>query len=482
MAHRSRVGQLTAPTTTTTTTTPPPHNAGHLLPLRWWMASVEFWRSRRSWLIFLIALVLTSGAWFGVSSSRGETRDSAEQTPHSAPHNLQQAPVPWRLAFDPQTPAVQVAQINPEAMVRQIFSLMAQGDRTQALHIATTLTQQLPHFQLGQLLYADLLNISASAPMSWAQKKALSPDDMEQRLGHLRLEFQRRLQQADDPSLNGKIPAGLAVLNPRHAYVAAVDVSKSRLYWFENRSAPHGPLRLQLVLDTYISIGINGSGKEVEGDGKTPLGVYFIHRNLAGDTLPDLYGAGALTLNYPNAVDLMRRKTGSGIWLHGTPSDQYARAPESTDGCVVLSNPDMAQLLQLPNLHMTPVLITHQLDWVPQAPESQALEHIHPAVQAWLQDRQSRNAQQLKTHYSQRFERDGKDLNHWWPELWRTSLVQARGEAMEMVSALQWQDDGDHMVVTQQNPPSPSNSGALFWRTYWQKEDGQWRVVFEGPA
>lgn len=466
------------------TSAPPtrPRFARHFKPQRWWIASLESWRSRRLGLFFLITLVLTGGAWFGGNLSRGETPASAEQTPSKAPDALKKATVPWRLAFEPQTPAVQLAQINPEAMVRQIFSLMAQGDRAQALHIAMTLTQQLPHFQLGQLLYADLLNISATAPMSWAQKKALDPDELDKRLGHLRLEFQRRLQQDEDPSLRGKIPAGLTVLSPSQAYVAAVDVSKSRLYWFENRSATNGPLRLHLVHETYVSIGINGSGKELEGDGKTPLGVYFILRNLAGDTLPDLYGAGALTLNYPNAVDLMRQKTGSGIWLHGTPSDQYARAPESTDGCVVLSNPDMAQLLQLPNLHMTPVLIANQLDWVAQAPEGEALERIHPTVQAWLQDRQLRDAEKLKTHYSQRFERDGKDLAHWWPDLWRTSLVQARGEELALVSALQWQDGGDHMVVTQQNPASSSSQGALFWRTYWQKEDGQWRVVFEGPA
>jgi L,D-transpeptidase YnhG len=459
-----------------------PGFARNIKPQRWRMTGAEFWRSGRPWLVFLIALVLTGGAWFGGNLSRGETRASTEQTPSDAPNASQESAVRWQLAFEPQTPLVDLTQINPEAMVRQIVSLMVQGDRAQALHLAMNLTQQLPHFQLGQLLYADLLNISASAPMSWAEKKALTPDELDKRLGHLRLEFQRRLQQDDAPSLQGKIPAGLNFLNPRQTYFAAVDVSKSRLYWFENRSASNGPLRLHLVHETYVSIGINGSGKEQEGDGKTPLGVYFILRNLSGDTLPDLYGAGALTLNYPNAVDLMRRKTGSGIWLHGTPSDQYARAPESTDGCVVLSNPDMAQLLQLPNLQMTPVLIANQLDWEPQSPESDALERIHPTVQAWLQDRQSRNAEKLKMHYSQRFERDGKDLTHWWPELWRTSLVQARGEAMEMVSALQWQDGGDHMVVTQRNPSSSSSQGSLFWRTYWQKEEGQWRVVFEGPA
>lgn len=426
--------------------------------------------------------MLVGAAWFGGNLSRGETRTSADlgnPYPASTPHA---APLPWRLAFEPQAPQPALTQDKPEHTVQQIFALMAQGDRAQALNMATALTQQLPHFQLGQLLYADLLNISASAPVSWSEKKALPKEAIEERLAHLRLEFQRRLQQADASSLQGKIPAGLGVLSPQQAHIAVVDVSKSRLYWFENRTQADGPLRLHLLLDTYISVGMNGVGKALEGDGKTPLGVYFILRNLPGDSLPDLYGAGALTLNYPNALDRMHQKTGSGIWLHGTPSAQYARAPESTDGCVVLSNPDMAQLLQLPKLHMTPVVIAQQIDWVQQATENEAAERLDPAVQAWLLARQSQDAGLLKTHYSPRFVRDGKDLTHWWPQLWRTSQAQAQGKPMEMVSALQWQDHGEHMVVTLKNPPSSTAQGANFWRTYWQKESGQWRVVFEGPA
>ena len=114
--------------------------------------------------------------------------------------------------------------------------------------------------------------------------------------------------------------------------------------WFANRTGSDGQLKLELIKETYVSVGINGVGKIKEGDGKTPLGVYFIQKNLPGATLPDLFGVGALTLNYPNAVDAMRNKTGSGIWLHGTPSAQYSRAPEATDGCVVLANPEMEQI------------------------------------------------------------------------------------------------------------------------------------------
>ena len=53
--------------------------------------------------------------------------------------------------------------------------------------------------------------------------------------------------------------------------------------------------------------------------------------------------SGALPINYPNLLDMQRGKTGSGIWLHGTPPSQFSRAPQASDGCVVLANPDLEQ-------------------------------------------------------------------------------------------------------------------------------------------
>ena len=43
---------------------------------------------------------------------------------------------------------------------------MGDGERAQALALASLLAQQFPTFQLGQLLYADLLNISTYAPVN----------------------------------------------------------------------------------------------------------------------------------------------------------------------------------------------------------------------------------------------------------------------------------------------------------------------------
>jgi hypothetical protein len=38
------------------------------------------------------------------------------------------------------------------------------------------------------------------------------------------------------------------------------------------------------------------------------------------------------------------------------------------------------------------------------------------------------------------------------------------------------------MVVTMKDPNQSHANGTAYLRTYWQKEDGHWRLVFQGPT
>jgi hypothetical protein len=189
-----------------------------------------------------------------------------------------------------------------------------------------------------------------------------------------------------------------------------------------------------------------------------------------------------LTLNFPNAVDAMRNKTGSGIWLHGTPSAQYSRAPEATDGCVVLANAEIEELLRLPGWRMTPVVIAEKLDWIPAGQVPATYTQFQPTLDQWLVDRQNGDAEILKRYYSQRFERDALDLNHWWPKLAQGIQGPRKPKPLEVVSVLHWNDGEETMVVTMSDPNIKDKRQAVYLRTYWQKEAGQWKLVFEGPT
>src|SRR5690606_11019370 len=119
----------------------------------------------------------------------------------------------------------------------------------------------------------------------------------------------------------------------QHAIV--LDAQKSRLYVYRNENG-----KPSYVADYYVTLGKNGSEKHVEGDKRTPLGVYLASCKL-DRKLPDFYVDAAYPLNYPNEWDKHQGKKGHGIWLHGTASDTYSRAPRASDGCVVMANPDL---------------------------------------------------------------------------------------------------------------------------------------------
>lgn len=423
----------------------------------------------------LLVLVLGVCAWWLHDTRQGQRLVQEHFVPSTEAMR-------WKLEFEPEAPTTVVAATDAESLVHQIYRHLGEGERAQALATARHLSLQFPNFQLGQLLYADLLNISSHQPVQGTDLESEAPSSALRRLEELVLEAKRRLTRPAPEALQGQVPQSLAYLAAEQPYLAAVDASRSRLYWFANRTGADGRPQLQLLKETYISVGINGVGKIKEGDGKTPIGVYFIQKNLPGATLPDLFGAGALTLNYPNAVDAMRNKTGSGIWLHGTPSAQYSRAPEATDGCVVLSNPEMTELLRLPGWRMTPVIIAEKLEWGPAGQVSPLYAQFKPRLDQWLADRQNADADKLKTYYSPRFERDALDLEHWWPKLLQAATLQRKGPALEVISVLHWNDGEDTMVVTMTDPNVKDKRQPVFLRTYWQKEAGQWHLVFEGPA
>ena len=146
----------------------------------------------------------------------------------------------------------------------------------------------------------------------------------------------------------------------QHAIV--VDASRSRVYLYENRLGTLRPVR-----DYYSAIGKLGTAKEREGDKRTPIGIYHVSSHIPGGRLPDLYGWGAFPISYPNGWDRRLGRTGNGIWIHGVPPVTYARGPLSTDGCVALANPEIADLAQRVQPGITPVVIADSSD-TPRAP------------------------------------------------------------------------------------------------------------------
>jgi len=383
---------------------------------------------------------------------------------------------------DSQWQSLQPALAPAEARLIEIYRLIGNGHTQEALAQSTSLVRDHPNFQLAQLVHGDLLSLHIRPVRQLgdvADTQAIAARDQ---LAALREESRRRLRALAERPPEGAIPSAFLELAPSSRHAIAVDASRSRLYLFENTAASTartGP-SLRLIADFYVSVGLAGIDKTVEGDKRTPLGVYYITSTLDPDSLPDFYGAGALPLNYPNALDLQRGKTGSGIWLHGTPSEQFVRAPQASDGCVVLSNPDLKRLLETVQIRSTPVVIAPSLEWASPSSLTTDREAFATALESWRRSRGERDLTTLKGLYSTRFHHQGNGLAQWWPRLEVELTAQpAREIQLKDLSMLRWRDHEEVMVVTFGEVAAGQVRGQTR-RQYWVRENARWSIIFEG--
>ena len=368
--------------------------------------------------------------------------------------------------------------LQAEAKLLHIYQLIGQGQSRQALLESEQLLKLQPNFQLAQLVHGDLLssfvrpvNVPGDLPKSAALASSASPAA----LNELREESMMRLKALREKPPANSIPSQFIALSERNKHAIAVDASRSRLYLFENSS--NG---VKLVADYYISVGKLGVEKSLEGDQRTPLGVYYITGSLRPTSLVDFYGVGALPINYPNPLDLRRGKTGSGIWLHGTPSEQYSRAPKASDGCVVLANPDLNRILTSVRSRTTPVVIAERLQWVPKASIDAEKSNFTQTLMSWRAAKVQADTAKLMAFYTPDFSNYGKTLSQYTAlQTSELSKLKGRDIALTNLSMMRWTDKNDTMVVTFDEVIAGSKRGVTK-RQYWMLDGKNWKIFFEG--
>ena len=422
------------------------------------------------WAVACVALSVALSALpvHAESSKRKKTADtSAAEKRKSKPRKAKVQPTPGSIARDRDGQA--------EARLIEIYRLIGQAKTRQALPLAERLVHEHPNFQLAQLVYGDLLTAQLGPVRTMGNVPDTTAKAAAQQLTELRKESQLRLQALRDRPAAGLIPSQLISLSSQNKHAIAIDTSRARLYLFENSTAG-----LKLLNDYYISVGKSGIEKTAEGDLRTPLGVYFVTSNLDPKSLKDFYGSGALPINYPNQLDMKRGKTGSGIWLHGSPPTQFSRAPLATDGCVVLANPDLERIIRTVHVRTTPVVIAHSLKWVaPQTIKADS-KPFEDALKAWQNAKSSGDMTRLMSWYTPDFSSNGKTLAQWTPAL-QAEIKNLNGRNVELkdVSYMRWTDTNDTMVVTFGELAQGAKTGQTK-RQYWTRQGSEWKIFFEG--
>ena len=335
-----------------------------------------------------------------------------------------------------------------------------------------------PKFGLAQLVYADLMMAKNQRITNFGNSH--KKDNL--KINDLRDEILARWNYYKSPIDKTLIPSSLIQLSDKQDYVLVVDQSRHRMFLYKNQDGIPA-----YVDDFYVTIGKKGTGKNIEGDQKTPLGVYFVTRFIESDVLPDLYGDGAFPINYPNIWDRRNGRTGTGIWLHGTPSAIFSRPPEDSDGCVIISNDDLKSLAPYVDVgQTTPVILAKEIKWETKAEWKKRQKSFFGYLEQWRKDWESRDVDLYLSHYSKDYEGLGKNYDSWAKHKRRVNPSKSFIKVNLDNTSIFIYPNGTApiMVVTFiQNYSSDSFKRAYRKRQYWKmEEDGNWRIIFEGSV
>ena len=363
-----------------------------------------------------------------------------------------------------------------ESLLVNAVEHIKKNNTEQAIKDLRHLIKVNPGFKVAQLMYADMMLARSQAITDFGN----IPNASFERITALRDEVKARWQYHNSPVDRDKIPSSLIQLASKQDHVIIVDSSRSRLFLFKNQDGV--PI---LIKDFYVTIGKNGVGKYVEGDQKTPVGVYFVTGFINPEELPDLYGDGAFPIDYPNAWDQRHGRTGYGIWLHGTPSSTFSRPPRDSNGCVIVSNNDLNILSPFIKKGQTPVIISDSINWVSKHEWRTRRGNYELFVETWRQDWESRDANLYLRHYSKEYSGLGKNYDS-WVEYKRRVNPSKKFIKVNLTDTSMFLYPGEDqlMVVTFVQDYISDNFHRKFTkRQYWRMEDdGQWRIIYEGAA
>ena len=368
---------------------------------------------------------------------------------------------------------------TPEKMLVKSLVEISEGKVDVALKTIDALIKQTPNFKLAYLIQGDLLLAHAKQINGIGDEtKGEKKEEVENLKNEAKVRIERYLNNLN---LQNE-PKIFAQLSDKDKYLFYVDAGSSRLYLYENIDG-----KLSYKDDFYVSIGKNGFGKQYEGDKKTPVGVYFTGKKIR-ESLSDFYGEAAYPLSYPNEIDIKNKRNGSGIWLHGTPKTTYNRAPLASDGCIVLSNPDLMKLSSVLDNNKIPIIISFQslkdLESSNKNLAERKLSLIN-AIERWREKWEDQDTESYLKFYSKNFfsQKDNYDS---WAE--RKRIIQAQKQkvfvGLSEISFFDYPNTENEMVLVDfiQDYKSPTINNKMNKRQYWINENNEWRIMYEGGA
>lgn len=188
-------------------------------------------------------------------------------------------------------------------------------------------------------------------------------------------------------------------------HVLVVEKSTHMLHLYSNEDQIP-----KLVKKYKIATGKIKGNKQIQGDKKTPEGIYIFQQFHSDKELIEkygsnglIYGAGAFTTNYPNVMDDRASKTGGGIWLHSTDDDSRVSKGLDSKGCVVAVDADLKDISQYIDLKNTPIIIKQNISFMAKESWLKNKEEISNVVNTWAKAWKEKDFNAYISQYSNEF-------------------------------------------------------------------------------
>ncbi len=193
-------------------------------------------------------------------------------------------------------------------------------------------------------------------------------------------------------------PPPVVIENPEGKFIFLVEKMSQYLLIYEGKK----------LKDLYpVTTGRDWEDKWREGDRRTPEGIYYFTEFIPPHRLPKMYGGIAVVLNYPNPVDRLLGKGGSGIWLHGSDEENRNNIPFSTRGCVVADNNDLRQIIKNIVTHNTLIAIYKEI------PTQIDLDDVKGFIESWENSWENKDVNGYLSHYSRKFRWARGGIREW---------------------------------------------------------------------
>jgi len=379
----------------------------------------------------------------------------------------------------PVVPKKNISDVETvESLLIESLELISNGDLDQASKVIGKLIVLAPNFKLAHLIRGDILTAySMSIDNFGGSAIEINSNKVEE----LKKEAQRRIKGYLISNKNNELPKFNILPSKTDKYLIYVDMDSSRLFIFENNNGKY-----LYLSDYYVTIGKNGYEKKFEGDKKTPFGTYFIQKKIQRK-LEDFYGDAAYPLNYPNKYDKFKNFTGSGIWIHGTPKSTYSRAPEASDGCIVLSNIDLVEIENILNTTGTPIILSNlsiaKLSLRSDEDIKEDQKHILNLINKWKESWVSANYIEFIKFYDTNAMYNNSDFKKWT----RTKKIVFKKSkdikiSLSNISIYEYpsKDEQLRIVLFDQDYASNLIKNTVRKKQIWKVENEEWKIIYEG--